>query len=413
MPILAYGLNHQTASLDVRERVSSLLLQPDHFLSHLIQKQAANEVVVLSTCNRTEFYAHTADVSQFMDETAGLLQLDASIFQQHAYLHENEQAIKHLVRVATGLDSMVMGEPQIFGQVKTAFDQAKQIGVTGRILERLFQSVFNLTKWIRTETRIGVNPISVAFMAVKIAKQIFSDVSKQTVLLLGAGETIELAATHFVQSGIGRLIIVNRSLENAQVLANKYLGTAIELQRLPEYLSQADIVLAATASDLPLIGKGMVERALKIRKHRPMLMLDLAVPRDIEPQVRQLEDIYLYDMDDLQAWLVENQKHRAAAAEQAETMIDIKSQHLMSELRALDAAELIYAFRQKILLLRDLEVKKAVSRLEKGEEPTAVMHDLARLLTNKILHTPSTQLRQLASEGQLDLMWIVKRLFEL
>ncbi|WP_373508108.1 glutamyl-tRNA reductase, partial [Thiocapsa sp.] len=302
MKLLVLGLNHKTAPVDVRER---LAFGPDIIvgaLRDLTSCDGVAEGVVLSTCNRTEIYCAVQDCSEeavrhWLSRFHGVEQERVGPFL-YAYL--GRDAVTHLLRVCSGLDSMVLGEPQILGQVKTAYQTATDCTATGKLLGRLFQHAFSVAKTVRTETAIGSSPVSVAFAAVNLARQIFSDLSQQTALLIGAGETIELAARHLHRAGIGRIIVANRTVERAHELAAQFDGYAIALAEIGNHLAEADIVIASTASPLPVLGKGTVERALKKRKHRPMFMVDIAVPRDIEPEVRELSDVYLYTIDDLQ-----------------------------------------------------------------------------------------------------------------
>ncbi len=413
MPLIVYGLNHKTASLDIREQVAFAPEKTPLALQKLFQSNAANEVMILSTCNRTEIYSH----AEHPEALAEWLRQHALLSQAAAtdswYCYQDQQMVRHVMRVASGLDSMVVGEAQILGQMKNAFELARQAGTIGGRLERLFQTVFAVTKQVRTETGVGMSPVSVVYSAVTLAKHIFTDLSKCNVLLIGAGQTIELAAMHLANCGVKRIIIANRSLSKAQQLADKFYGHGIVLADIPLYLAQTDIVITATASQLPVLGKGSVERALKARKHRPMFMVDLAVPRDIEPEIKNLADVYLYDLDDLQALIKENLKSRQEAAKQAEEIIEIQAKYFMRELQALNAVDTICAYREKLDQLRDQELTKALDLLQRGEAPQIVLTEMARTLTNKILHMPSTQLRQAAFDGQLELLLLARRLFDL
>ncbi|MCB1802804.1 MAG: glutamyl-tRNA reductase, partial [Gammaproteobacteria bacterium] len=301
MPLLAIGLNHTTAPVNIRERVT---FGPDIIvaaLRSLTEVEGVHEAVILSTCNRTELYCHTDPDAQELtrDWLAGFHGLAVEDIAPYLYFHEDRAAVSHLLAVASGLDSLVLGEPQILGQVKNAYKTASDAGRAGKLLTRLFHHTFSTAKQVRTDTAIGDSPVSVAFAAVSLARQIFSDLNEQTALLIGAGETVELAARHLVQNGIGRLIVANRTISRAQDLASQFDAFAIGLTEIPAHLAEADIVIASTASPVPVLGKGTVESALKRRRHRPMFMVDIAVPRDIEPEVGNLEDVYLYTVDDL------------------------------------------------------------------------------------------------------------------
>jgi glutamyl-tRNA reductase len=307
----------------------------------------------------------------------------------------------------------VLGEPQILGQVKSAFQTAASANATGKMLSKLFQHVFSVSKQIRTDTAIGNSPVSVAFAAVSLARQIFSELKEQTALLIGAGETVELAARHLHQNGIGRIIVANRTVERAHSLAAQFDGYAIALTEIGNHLAEADIVISSTASPLPILGKGTVERALKERKHRPIFMVDIAVPRDIEPEVADLSDIYLYTVDDLDEVIEENKRSRQEAALQAEEIIDQHVEEFMGWLRSLDAVELIQGYRIQAEQLRNETLKKALQQLKKGKSPEEALQFLAHTLTNKLLHTPSAQLRQAGFDGQIELLEAANTLFQL
>ncbi|HBG96011.1 MAG TPA: glutamyl-tRNA reductase, partial [Chromatiaceae bacterium] len=311
------------------------------------------------------------------------------------------------------LDSMVLGEPQILGQVKAAFQTACDSGSAGRMLGRLFQHTFSVAKQIRTDTAIGSSPVSVAFAAVSLARQIFSDLSKQTALLIGAGETIELAARHLHQHGIGRIIVANRTVERAHRVAAQFDGYAIALTELANHLPEADVVVSSTASPLPVLGKGVVERSLKKRKHRPVFMVDIAVPRDIEPEVGQLSDIYLYTVDDLQSVVDEGMRSRQQASEQAMEIVDLHTEEFMAWVRSLDAVSLIQDYRSRAERTRDAMVERAKRQLASGKPADEVLCQLAHTLTNKLLHNPSVRLRRAGREGQSDLLQAANELFQL
>ncbi|WP_462322182.1 glutamyl-tRNA reductase [Halochromatium sp.] len=416
MPLIVLGLNHKTAPVDIRER---LTFGPDVIvaaLRTLLEQSPADEAIILSTCNRTEIYcaADTRDLEAPVRNWLGSFHgIEPQLFGQHLYIHKDRDAVNHLFRVACGLDSMVLGEPQILGQVKAAFKTACEGGSSGRLLGRLFQCTFAVAKQVRTDTAIGSSPVSVAFAAVSLARQIFSDLSKQTALLIGAGETVELAARHLHQHGIGRIIVANRTVDRAHRLAVQFDGYAISLTELASHLPEADIVVSSTASPLPVLGKGTVERALKQRRHRPMFMVDIAVPRDIEPEVGQLRDVYLYTVDDLQGVVDEGMRSRNHAAEQAVEIIDLHCTEFMAWVRSLDAVSLIQDYRARAECIRDEAVSRAARQLAAGKPPQEVMRHLAHLLTNKLLHEPSVRLRQAGREGQSELLDAANELFQL
>jgi glutamyl-tRNA reductase len=415
MSIIALGLNHKTAPVDIRERVT---FGPDIIvgaLRSLHENPAVEESVILSTCNRTEVYCslNQENHEPLADWISRFHGIKGDRLSPYIYSHFGVDAVKHLLRVSCGLDSMVLGEPQILGQVKAAFQTATDAGTTGKMLYKLFQHAFSAAKQIRTDTAIGNSPVSIAFAAVSLAKQIFSELSEQTALLIGAGETIELAARHLNQHAIGRIIVANRTVENAHNLASQFDGYAIALTELSSHLAEADIVISSTASPLPVLGKGSVESALKERKHRPIFMVDIAVPRDIEPEVADLSDIYLYTVDDLDEVIQENMRSRQEAAEQAEEIIEHYVGEYMGWLRSLDALGLILNYRNYAEGLRDEVLQKALQQLANGKSPEEAMKFIAHTLTNKLLHNPSTQMRQAGFNGQLELLEAANTLFQL
>jgi len=413
--LLAVGLNHKTAPVDVRER---LTFGPDIIVAALRsaqEKEGLDEVVILSTCNRTEMYCTSthhseADICRWMSEFHGL---DPAVVNPSLYAHKNEHAVQHLLGVASGLDSLVLGEPQILGQVKSAYQTARDSGTTGKLLERLFQHTFSAAKQIRTDTAIGSSPVSVAFAAVTLAKQIFSDTSTQTALLIGAGETIELTARHLTRQGIAKIIVANRTLEKAHELASQFDGYAISLTELPSHLAEADIVISSTASPIPILGKGTVESALRQRKHKPVFMVDIAVPRDIEPEIGKLEDIYLYTVDDLQEVIQDNLRSRQEAAEQAVEIVRHQTHEFMTWLRSLDAVNMIQVYRKQAESMRDEVLDRARRLVENGKTTDEALNFLANTLTNKLLHQPSSQLREACSNGDTDILEAANTLFQL
>jgi glutamyl-tRNA reductase len=415
MKILALGLNHKTAPVEIRERVT---FGPDIIAGALHSLTAHAEVaeaVILSTCNRTEIYCVSrADgedpVRAWLSSFHGISEDRLS---PYLYAHIGLDAVRHLMLVASGLDSMVLGEPQILGQVKAAFTSAEACRCNGKLLGRLFQHCFSVAKQVRTDTAIGHSPVSVAFAAVSLARQIFSDLAAQTALLIGAGETIELAARHLHQHGVGRIVVANRTVERAHSVATQFDGFAIALTEIASHLPEADIVISSTASPLPVLGKGTVERALKKRRHRPVLMVDLAVPRDIEPEVASLSDVYLYTVDDLQGVVDEGLRSRREAAVEAQEIIDFHAGEFMAWLRSLDAVNLIQGFRQGAEQARDEVLARALQQLQTGKPAEEVLGFLAHTLTNKLLHTPSVCLRPAGREGNVQLLDAANDLFQL
>ncbi len=415
MPLLAFGLNYRTAPVDIRERVVFPAESLGGALRQLARLGGVREAAILSTCNRTEVYCGLdgAGADPLVEWLGRYHRLGERSLEPFVYRHPEQAAVRHMIRVAAGLDSMILGEPQILGQMKAAYQAAAAAGTLGPILGRLFQHTFSVAKQIRTDTAIGASPVSVAFAAVSLAKQIFGDLSDRTAMLIGAGETVELAIRHLHENRIGRLIVANRSAERAHALAGRFHGYGIALQEIPDHVADADIVVASTASPLPVLGKGTVERALRTRKHRPMFMVDIAVPRDIEPEVGELPDVYLYTIDDLHDVIQENLQSRREAAVQAEEIVDYQVARFMDWVRSLDAVRTIRACRGKLECARDQVLARARRELARGRDPNEVVEQLARVLTNKLLHEPSTRLRLAGSQGRSELLAAARELFDL
>jgi glutamyl-tRNA reductase len=415
MTLLAVGINYNTAPVAIRERLAFPTEMLDNTLRNLWNVRDISEAAILSTCNRTEFYyqADSDNQSLLVEWIADNKQLRPADFTPYLYSYKDSQSIRHMFRVACGLDSMILGEPQILGQMKNAYHAASQAGTLGRNLSKLFQHTFSAAKKVRTDTAIGSSPVSVAFAAVQLAQQIFDKLSEQTALLIGAGETIELTARHLYQHGIGRIIIANRTYDKAHALAMQFNGYAINLAELPNHLAEADIVVSSTASQLPILGKGRVESAIKIRKHKPMFMVDLAVPRDIEAEVAQLRDVYLYTVDDLQNTVNQNMDSRRRAAEQADEIIDTQVEHFMAWLRSQGAQETIRDYRTQAEQTRDEALQRALAQLNSGAAADEVLQRLAHTLTNKLIHTPCAQLREAGANERHDLIAASREIFKL
>ena len=415
MAFLALGINHKTASVDVRERVAFTPEQLVEALQQLCRLTPSREAAILSTCNRSELYLEQDQLSadEVLRWLADYHRLNLDELRACAYIHQDNDAVRHMMRVAAGLDSMILGEPQILGQMKSAYAVAREAGTVGPLLGRLFQATFSTAKTVRTDTAIGENPVSVAFAAVSLAKQIFADLHRSQALLIGAGETISLVARHLHDQGVKRIVVANRTLERASQLAEQFGAHAVLLADIPQELAHSDIVISSTASQLPILGKGAVERALKQRKHKPMFMVDIAVPRDIEPEVGELDDVYLYTVDDLHEVIEENLKSRQGAARAAEEMVAVGADEFMARLRELAAVDVLKAYRQQAETLRDDELQKAQRQLANGAPADEVLAQLARGLTNKLLHAPSVQLKKLSAEGRLDALALAQELFAL
>ena len=409
--LVVLGLNHQTAPISLRERVAFAdSSSAERALTSLQSLPSVEEVALLSTCNRTELYASVSDLG---DEAKNWLHhysgepLDAYLYQ-----HYDVGAVRHLFRVASGLDSLVLGEPQILGQVKTAWSQARDARTIGTSLDRLFQNAFRAAKKARTDTSIGANPVSVASMAVRLAQDTFADLSESTVLLIGAGETIELAARHLTQANVKRLLIANRTLSHAQALASEFGGYALSLEDLPRHLHEADIVLSATASRLPVVSADMVSSALEQRRHRPMLLLDLAVPRDIAEDVASLRDVFVYTVDDREVSLEDNRRSRREAALAAEAIIDMQAQQFMVSQQTLTHADSIKTLRSHADAAREVELSRAVALIAAGHPVDTVMQELAHRLTNRLMHQPTRALREAAQREDHATLRLVTSLFK-
>ena len=417
MNLIALGINHNSAAVEVRERVAFAPEQAGEALEDACEAVGIDEVVILSTCNRTELYAivpeglSLADKAvQLIDWMANYHHLSAQELRHSAYHFEAERALHHVVQVASGLDSMVLGEPQIFGQLKSAFAVATDAGTVGTELGRLFPRIFSIAKRVRTDTAIGENPVSVAYAAVDLASHIFTDLSKSNALLVGAGETIELVARHLIEAGVSRIVIANRTLGRARELAQKFSAEAVLLSEIPEQLLDADIIITSTASQLPILGKGAVEQALKIRKHRPFLMVDIAVPRDIEAQVGDLRDVYLYSVDDLREIVDQNLRSRRDEASKADEIIAEGVLRFLEERRSLAAVDVVKEYRQMAEQLREQELQRALRGLSRGDDPGQALAQLARGLTNKLIHAPTAGLKQASIDGRQDLLENARKL---
>jgi len=410
MNLIALGINHHTAPVTLRERVAFDESALPEVLTRLKARPEVQEVALLSTCNRTELYAVCADKGDALADWLGS-QPDGR-HDLHAYLYRHQQgdAARHLFRVATGLDSLVLGEPQILGQVKQAWALARSAGTLGHQLDRLFQHAFVTAKRARSQTRIGANPVSVASMAVRLSEESFARPADSSVLLIGAGETIELTARHLARAQVKRLMIANRTWQHAQDLASRFGGIALPLDDLGRHLHQADIVFSATASHTPILAAAQIRHALGARKHRPMLLMDLAVPRDIEPAAGELADAYLYTVDDLERLVENNRQDRLDAAADADAIIDLHVGRYMDAMTISTRTAPLKRLRAHGEDIREDVLARARQQLGNGQSPEAVLDWLAHTLTNKLLHTPTTALREAAVHGDVELMRMFERL---
>ncbi|ADP12431.1 MULTISPECIES: glutamyl-tRNA reductase [Erwinia] len=412
MTLLALGINHKTAPVALRERVTFTPDTLEQALDSLLAQPQVQGGVVLSTCNRTELYLSVEQQENLQDRLIAWLcdyhHLNPDEVLQSLYWHHDNEAVSHLMRVASGLDSLVLGEPQILGQVKKAFADSQRGHSLDSELERMFQKSFSVAKRVRSETEIGASAVSVAFAACTLARQIFESLATVNVLLVGAGETIELAARHLHQHKVQKLMIANRTRARAQRLADEVDAEVISLAEIDERLAEADIIISSTASPLPIIGKGMVERALKKRRNQPMLLVDIAVPRDVEPEVGKLPNAYLYSVDDLQAIIESNMAQRQAAAVQAESIVVQESSEFMSWLRSQSAVETIRDYRSQADRVRAELEARAIQSLQQGADAEQVLRELAHKLTNRLIHAPTKSLQQAARDGDGERLHILR-----
>ncbi len=415
MSLVAVGLNHQTAPVDIREQIT---FAPENIGDALLQMKSelsVPEATIVSTCNRTEIYCgmQSAQITDVVAWLHDYHEAPQDTFSPFLFTHYDRDAAQHLMRVCSGLDSMILGEPQILGQIKQAFREAGESGTVGRDLTMLFQSAFSVAKQVRTDTAVGASPVSVAFAAVSLARQIFGDLNQHTALLIGAGETVELALQHLHSNGIGKTIIANRTLERAQRLAERYESEVISLTDIPVRLAEADITISSTASQLPILGKGAVEAALKTRRHQPMAMIDIAVPRDIEPQVGQLSDVFLYTVDNLKEIIDQGMEARQQAAVKAEHIIENQARNFMQKMRGLNAGATIGELRAHTTEIQQATLATAMDMLRKGTDPEKALQYFAHTFTNKLLHTPSSQLREASESGDHTVADATRKLFKL
>ncbi len=418
MSVIALGLNHQSAPLDLRGRFA---FEREHIGPRLQgfreRLNGSAELAIVSTCNRTELYVGDAPgrvaslVAPAVDWLAGIGGVGSGVLQQHAYVLEGRAAARHVFRVASGLDSMVLGEPQILGQMKQAMRDAEQAGTLGTTLHQMFQRSFAVAKEVRSSTEIGSHSISMAAAAVRLAAQLFEDLSELKILFVGAGEMIELVSTHFAAKAPRSMVVANRTLERGERLASRLGGETMRLADLPARLAGFDVVISCTASSVPIIGLGAVERALKLRKHRPIFMVDLAVPRDIEPEVAQLSDIYLYTVDDLSALVQTGGEKRQAAVEQAEAIVESGVEGFLSWLGQRDTVPLIQALQSQTADWRAIEMARARKALTRGEPIDAVLEALSRGLTQKMMHGVMVELQAGANGNRDQVADTVSRLF--
>ena len=413
MQLFAFGINHQTAPLALREQVVFHAENLVQALRDLVDRNPVKEAAIISTCNRTEIYCDTAEPREALRWLADYHQLKAQHLEPHVYQLPHEQAVKHAFRVASGLDSMVLGEPQILGQFKDAVRTAGQAGTLGLLLNKLFQRTFSVAKTVRSETDIGASTVSMASAAVRFAERIYPSIAEQSTLFIGAGEMIELTATHFGARHPRHMTFANRTIERAQHLAERFRGRAISLNDLPSQLAVHDIIVSCTASMLPIIGKGLIESALRARKHRPLLLIDLAVPRDVEAEVGALDDVFLCTVDDLGKMAREGLSVRHSAVAQAEAIIETQVGDFMQWLDNRELVPTIRALRDDAERARRREVERAARSLARGENAQQVLEQLSHSLTNKFLHAPTHALNHANDDDREQLLNTLRRLYQL
>jgi glutamyl-tRNA reductase len=414
MALLTTGISHHTAPLEIREKIAIVRTDYADRVRELHALDGVEEAVIVSTCNRTEIYSigpkhGNKQIRQWLQTRGGLsdAEMDA-----HCYMHERERAVRHLFRVAGGLESLVLGESQIVGQLKESWQLAREAGGVGKVMDRLFQHAFATAKRVRSKTGIGEHPVSVAYTTVMLAKQIFGDLESKTVILVGAGEMIELCGRHLHEKAVSNLIIANRSAERAAKLAEQFGADAVSLADLPGVLHKADILISSTASQQPIIHSKAIKTALKQRRNQPMFLVDIAVPRDIHPSVGRLGNVYLYTIDDLQKVVDDNLSKRSQAAEVASGDVDQSVEEFMRWLNSARAAVYLQKLHKHARMNSEELAAKALRKIEAGKDPEQVITQLANTLAKRILHLPSTRLRQAAEEQDDELLRVANRLFE-
>ncbi len=411
MSLHVVGLNHRTAPIDVRERIVFDADRLPLALGALRALAGIDESLIVSTCNRTEIYCVGDAGGALLPDWLASWSGGNPELKDCLYRLEGENAVRHVFSVASGLDSLILGEPQILGQLKDAYRAAQQADTAGALLNRLFQTTFSVAKRVRTETAIGASAVSIASAGIQLAKRVFTGFEQHTALLVGAGDMIELAARHLHAHRLGRMIIANRSLSRAQRLAGSFKASAISLDALESHLAQADIVVSSTASPGHVIGLEAVRNAIALRRHRPVFMLDLAVPRDIDPRIKELEDVYLFTIDDLRSVIDENVRARTEEAAAARQMIADEVQRFIADLKSRDAVPLIRELRGQAEAAREQTLEQARRMLAAGRPQDEVLEFLAVTLTNRLLHGPSTALREAAESGDAEIAAAAARLF--
>lgn len=412
MVFVACGLNHKTAPLAVREKVALSASMQDSALARLVDTPSVNEAAMLYTCNRTEIYCDTQDPSVLTNWLASEHQIDPHVLSPYLYVHEGHEGIRHTLRVASGLDSMMLGEPQILGQLKEAYHQACRVGALKNNLQFVFQHVFSASKRIRNLSGIGNNPVSVAYAAVQLIEQAFQDLSNLNVFIIGSGETAALVAKYLEKEGVHQFMIASRNAENSKLLANHHAALALTITDIPHYLHKADVVISATSCPLPFINKPLVEHALQARAQAPMFFLDLAVPRDIETNVSELDGVHLYNIDDLKNVVMTGMNERRVAAQKAEQLVESEVDHYIRRHRSLQAKTLICDYRSQMQAIAQQELQRATQKLSAGHCQFSVLEEFGERLVNKLTHTPTIGLQQAAWDNREELLDLAKYLLD-
>jgi len=413
MQLFALGINHHTAPLAVREQLAFDPARTGQALHDLLRGKGVREAAILSTCNRTELYCAAEQPQAAADWLAEYHSLTPQKIHPYLYQHPQKDAVRHMFRVAAGLDSMVLGEPQILGQMKQAARAAEEAGALGTLLGKLFQRTFAVAKEVRSTTAIGANTISMAAAAVHLSGRIFDSVSAQRILFVGAGEMIELCAAHFAGHKPKQFTVANRTMARAEAVAARFAGDVMRLDEVADRLADYDIVVSCTASPLPIIGLGMVERAIKARRHRPMVMVDLAVPRDIEAEVSSLDDVFLYTLDDLGQIVESGLESRQAAVVEAEAIIDDRVTGFLHWMESRETVPTIRALRDSAERARRHEVEHALKMLARGDDPGKVLEALSHGLTNKLMHAPTQSLNQAEGAERAEVAQLIARIYQL
>ncbi|KTC89389.1 glutamyl-tRNA reductase [Fluoribacter dumoffii] len=411
MVFVACGLNHKTAPINVREKVALSPATQDFVLESFLNLPEVSEAAILSTCNRTEIYCDIQDPQVILQWLAKEYQLSRDALSPYIYIHEDHQGIKHLLRVASGLDSMMIGEPQILGQMKQAYQHACSLGAIKTELRPIFEYVFSASKRIRTQSGIGTNPVSIAYAAAHSIGQFFTDYKSLKVFLIGSGETASLVAKYLRQQGVEHFMVASRTLENAEKLANTFNGQTVPITNIAEYLPKADVIVSATNCPIHFINKDLVEQALKQRNHTPMFFLDLSVPRDVEEHIKELEQVQLYNIDDLQSMIDKGMEERRHAALHAEQLVETELNKFIRKHRSLKAKQVICDYRSQMQDLAQKELQRALKKLSAGQCQQVVLNEFSERLVNKLTHNPTAGLRQIAKDGREELFTLAQYLF--